>query len=96
MGMIGRDHQPLTRWSATCAARIGLAALGVVLACNDEIRYLFCCLSKMSINCLFVLTNGNIVKRKYLLGKIQVIEQKGGCNERKGLFVCLLPWKGVN
>ena len=50
----------------------------------------------MSIKCLFVLTNGNIVKRKYLLGKIQVIEQKGGCDERKGLFVCLLPWKGVN
>ena len=41
MGMIGRDHQPLTRWSATRAARIGLAALGVLLACNGEIRYLF-------------------------------------------------------
>ena len=24
-----------------CAARIGLAALGVLLACNGEIRYLF-------------------------------------------------------
>ena len=31
----------LTRWSATRAARIGLAALGVLLACNGEIRYLF-------------------------------------------------------
>ena len=91
MGVIGRDHQPLTRWSATRAARIGLAALGVLLACNGEIRYLFfCCLSKMSIKCLFVLTNGNIVKRKYLLGKIQVIEQKGGVMRGKAyLFVTL-------
>ena len=48
MGMIGRDHQPSTRWtrwtrwSATRAALIGLAALGVLLACKVEIRYLIC------------------------------------------------------
>ena len=93
MGMIGRDHQPLTRWtrwtrwSATRAARIGLAVLGVHLACNGEIRYLFCCLSKMSIKWQFVLTNGNIVKRKYLLGKIQVTEQKVGV--MRGKPICL-------
>ena len=47
----------------------------------------FCCLSKMSIKCLFVLTNGNIVKRKYLLGKIQVTEQKVGV--MRGKPICL-------
>ena len=37
------------------------------------------------------LTNGNVVKRKYLLGKIQVIEQKGGVMRGKAyLFVCYL------
>ena len=41
----------------------------------------------MSINCLFVLTNGNIVKRKYLLGKIQVTEQKVGV--MRGKPICL-------
>ena len=97
MGMIGRDHQPSTRWtrwtrwSATRAALIGLAALGVLLACKVEIRYLFCCLSKMSIKWLCVLTNGNIVKGKYLLGKNTSDWAIGWCNERKAyLFVCYL------
>ena len=41
----------------------------------------------MSIKWLFVLTNGNIVKRKYLLGKIQVTEQKVGV--MRGKPICL-------